>query len=441
MSFIIDKQTLDDLNIFGRHGRDSVYTLFCHTYSRAGATLLEEMFRYPLDNADAINKRSAIIRFFQNSGMDFPYRPLLFDCVEHYLNNTDSRTKLSAENDTLNRKFRSAIGAENEYEQLHKGVISVIEVINSSKDFIRKIKKMPQHECYDEDITAFETIFQTADIEWTEKEKGKKRLSFTKTADYDRILRYDQNAAIRKLLYLIARLDIYFSVGKVAKQHGFAFARAVNNEDNMLDIRGVYHPHVPDAVRNDLLIDKNHNMVFLTGANMAGKSTFMKSVGIAVFLAHVGFPLPAESMVFSVQDGLYTTINLPDNLNLGYSHFYTEVMRVKKVAYEVSKEKKFFVIFDELFRGTNVKDAYDATVAISAAFSKRNKSTFVISTHIIEAGEVLQKTCPNMQFLFLPTEMKGETPVYTYKLRSGITDDRHGMVIIRNEKILDILHA
>ena len=181
-------------------------------------------------------------------------------------------------------------------------------------------------------------------------------------------------------------------------------------------------------------------MIFLTGANMAGKSTLMKSIGIAVFLAHVGFPVPATAMEFCVQDGLFTTINLPDNMNVGYSHFYAEVLRVKKIAYEVAKEKKFLIIFDELFRGTNVKDAYDATVAILEAFAKREQSTFIISTHIIEAGETLMKKNDNIKFLYLPTKMEGEIPAYTYTLEEGITNDRHGMVIIRNEKILEILN-
>lgn len=441
MSFLVDKQSLDDLNVFGRHGHDSIYTLFCHTHSREGATLLEEMFRYPLSSAEEINNRTATIRFFQRLEIDFPYPGYLFDAVDFYLGNTDARTKLAAENDTLNRKFRSAIGAENEYEQIHKGLTSLIEIINLSKEFIRKVRAIPGHECYKTDIEQFETIFREANIGWTERETGKKRLSYAKTAEYDKILRYDENAAMRKLLHLIAYLDIYISVGKIAKKQSFVFAQAVDGEDNMLDIKGVYHPYVPNAVSNDLFIDKNSNLVFLTGANMAGKSTFMKSLGIAVFLAHVGFPIPAKSMTFSVQDGLFTSINLADNLNLGYSHFYTEVMRVKKVAYEVAKDKKFFVIFDELFRGTNVKDAYDATVAISAAFSKRSKSTFVISTHIIEAGEALQEQCENIQCIFLPTEMRGDTPVYTYTIQPGITADRHGMVIIQNEKIMDILNG
>ncbi len=66
-------------------------------------------------------------------------------------------------------------------------------------------------------------------------------------------------------------------------------------------------------------------------------------------------------MQFRIQDGMYTSINVPDNINLGYSHFYAEVLRVKKVAIEVSRDKRLIVIFDELFKGTNVKDAFDAT--------------------------------------------------------------------------------
>ncbi|MDO5665888.1 MAG: DNA mismatch repair protein [Bacteroidia bacterium] len=441
MSFIIDKQTLDDLNIFGKHGHNSLFTLFCHTYTRGGANLLEDMFRYPLDNVEKINTRAAKIKFFQNCEIDFPYKVYQFDVVERYLENTDDRTKLSLEDNTLNRKFRSAIGAENEYELLHKGVVSMIDIINTTKDFVNDIKTHPNIEYYKDDIVAFEHLFQHSNINWTEKEKGKNRLSYSQIAEYDRILRYEENVSMRKLLGLIFFLDIYISVGKIGKKQNFVFAKAINSTDNELIIKGLHHPQLEKPISNDIGIDKNANFVFLTGANMAGKSTFMKSLGVAVFLAHVGFPVPASFMKFSVLDGLYTTINLPDNLNLGYSHFYTEVLRVKRVAQDIAKDKKYFVIFDELFRGTNVKDAYDATVVISEAFSKRNKSTFIISTHIIEAGETLQEKCKNIQFLYLPTVMENGVPTYTYKLKEGITEDRHGMVIIRNEGILEILNS
>ena len=65
---------------------------------------------------------------------------------------------------------------------------------------------------------------------------------------------------------------------------------------------------------------------------------------------------------------------------------------------------------------------------------------FIISTHIIEAADVLAAACSNIRFLYLPTRMNGNTPVYTYRIEEGVTADRHGMIIIQNEGILDILH-
>lgn len=115
---------------------------------------------------------------------------------------------------------------------------------------------------------------------------------------------------------------------------------------------------------------------------MAGKSTFLKSIGLSVFISHLGFPVPATKMTTSIYNGIVSTINLSDNLNKGLSHFYSEVKRVKETALKLKESKKLLVIFDELFRGTNVKDASDASLLIIAAFSKIKKSTFLVQ-HIL----------------------------------------------------------
>ena len=86
-----------------------------------------------------------------------------------------------------------------------------------------------------------------------------------------------------------------------------------------------------------------------------------------------------------------------------------------------------------------MKDAYDATVAVTEAFAANKNCVFIISTHILEAAEELKHRCDNMNYIYLPTIMKDGVPTYTYKIVKGITEDRHGMIIIRNEKILDIL--
>jgi DNA mismatch repair ATPase MutS len=270
--------------------------------------------------------------------------------------------------------------------------------------------------------------------------KGIEQLSQDQAAFFDNLLRYENNEQVHEILNYVYHMDVYISVATTAKEKGYVKAEVLPAHENVMELKGAYHPMLKKPISNDLTISAENNIVFLTGANMAGKSTFMKTFGISVFLAHVCFPVPAEAMRFSVRDGLFTTINLPDCLNQGFSHFYAEVRRLKRCAQSVNRWPRLVIIFDELFRGTNVKDAYDATVAVTEAFSEKDSCIFMISTHIIEAGEDLQKKCNNIEYIYLPTVIEGSVPRYTYKLEKGITEDRHGMIIIRNEGILDILN-
>ncbi|MCD0488363.1 hypothetical protein LPB86_08985 [Pedobacter sp. MC2016-14] len=441
MSFSVDKQTLDDLNIFNKKGRDSVYGLFNRSRTRGGAEILEQMFRYPLSDAGAINQRSQLIRFFQDSKISFPFKGEWFDLIEQYLSNVDERTKLGNEDNKLGRKFNSLIGADTEYRQIEKAVAAAIDFLNAFGQFTDQLTDGETSIPYQVEATAIRNVLADAELQQLLVAAAKEKLSYDTVAAYDKVLRFKKKDLLQKMLHFAYHLDVYIAIASVAETHNFVFPKALPSADTVMKLEGVYHPLVENAIGNDLLVTPESNFIFLTGANMAGKSTFMKSLGIAVFLAHMGFPVAASSMEFPVMEGLFTTINLPDNLSMGYSHFYAEVLRVKKVAEQLALSKKIFVIFDELFRGTNVKDAYEATVALTAGFAKKRDCIFVISTHIIEAGEELKGRCNNIQFTYLPTLMEGTKPVYTYKLKQGITEDRHGMIIINNEGIVESLRA
>jgi DNA mismatch repair ATPase MutS len=441
MAFIIDKQTLDDLNIIGKRRGDAIYSLFNKTQTRGGAQLLEEMFLYPLADRYTIHQRSGIIRYFQEKNVAFPFRNEAFDAVEHYLENTDERTRIAAEEDTLKRKLRGYMGADTGYETLHKGIIAAIEIFNGLHDFLKAIDVDRTARAYRQQAMEMQALLSDEQFAWMYGEKGSRKLSYSRAAKYDQVLRFVARDKIKKLLHYIYHIDVYIAVARVAAARGFAFAHALETRENTLNIEGMFHPQLTNPVSNSLRVDRSSNVIFLTGANMAGKSTFMKTLGVVLFLAQMGFPVPAKSMEFSVRSGMFTTINLADNLNMGYSHFYAEVLRLKKVAEQVSRTEDLFVIFDELFRGTNVKDAYDATVAVTEAFAEKRNCTFVISTHIIEAGENLRDKCDNINFVYFPTVMNGNVPVYTYRLTSGVTNDRHGMMIINNERIIDIIRS
>jgi DNA mismatch repair protein MutS len=438
MAFITDKQTLDDLGIFGRPGNESVYSLYNRTCTAGGAALLEEMFNYPLSNAEAINDRLMAIQRFAIKRMSFPFKPGLFGMAEHYLQQTDERTKLTHEHNSIGNKFLHFIQSDAEYKLLHKGVLAVREIIITTWQCLHSLSPDDASSFTNEKNSIIELLQEEPFLDLVNQKKNHV-LSHAEVAQFDTVFRFKKRAEIKRILHFIYRLDVYIAVAGVAVEKRFCFPKALQEKSVGLKLEKAWHPLVKNAVANTISITAEKNIVFLTGANMAGKSTFMKTLGIAVFLAHMGFPAAAGKIEFTVMDGLYTTINLADNLGAGASHFYAEVLRIKKIAKELAISKDLLVIVDELFRGTNVKDAYEATIAVITSFARRRSSLFVISTHIIEAGEVIKDTCANSQFLYMPTTMNGNVPVYSYQLQQGITNDRHGMVIIKNEGILDIL--
>ncbi|WGQ11173.1 hypothetical protein QG516_05830 [Pedobacter gandavensis] len=428
MSFITDKQTIDDLNIFAKSGSDSIYHIFNKTYTQGAAALLEELFRNPLSDEKLINERVAILRYFQGSKLAFPLQGNRFEEAERYLANTEPRSRLS------NQGFSMA-----DFQAAAQSVTALVEILQGLKAFMQDLQPKVAQNPYGAEVEKVLELLNSRALELVFSDHGKGKISSGKIVEYDNILRFQQRDLLEKILQHIYHLDVYCSIAKVAEERGYHFATALKRDANRLELQGLYHPLLHKPVANSLTMTPDSNIVFLTGANMGGKSTFMKSLSIAMYLAHLGFPIAAKSMEFSVCDGMYTTINLPDNLAMGASHFYAEVLRVKKVAVALGEGKNLFVVFDELFRGTNVKDAYEGTISIMEAFASKPHSLFVISTHIMEAGKVLQQKCSNMIFRYLPTRMENGKPVYTYTLKEGITDDRHGMIIINNEAILELI--
>jgi len=441
MLFTTDKQTQDDLNIYGKQGTESIYSLFNRTSTLNGSKLLEEMFRYPLSDAITINARSEKIGYLKKIKANFPFSSELFDQAEQYLANTDERTKLPAEKPSFEKKITNLVATNADYKQIVDGISALIGIAQQLHQLLQNTllsEGSPFNK--DPETQDIYMLFTADPVKLMLHENRKNKLSYDKLVMYDMLLRFRHRETIQRILRFIYQFDVYMTVAKVATERNFVFPNALSGDKHIIKITGFYHPQLKNAVANDLHITPDANLVFLTGANMAGKSTFMKSLGIAMYLAHMGFPVAAKEMEFSVLDGIYTTINLPDNLGIGASHFYAEVLRIKKVAKELSIGRNIFVIFDELFRGTNVKDAYEATIAVTTGFARKRNSTFVISTHIIEAGAVLKERCTNISFKYLPTRMNGTVPEYTYTLESGITDDRHGMIIINNEGILELLN-
>lgn len=439
-----DEQTMSDLSIFGRSGKASIFDLYNKTITQGGSARLDHMFRHPLSDEKLINEKAAIFSFFASRELHFPVDSESIGGIVYYLQNDDVRSQLQLGGQSFGQLFKDMVAADSSQVFVNDGVQAVLRMFYKLDQFIKQWATVVAGSAYESAFTKLEASINASEFALVRQHFSAKfdvKLNQGILSELDKLVRFEHREKLLSILDLLYDLDVYVSVGQVSRKRGFNFAKAMAKDSGMLHYEQVYHPHVEGAIANDVQLNSNSNVLFLTGANMAGKSTLMKSIGIALYLAHMGFPVAAKSFGFSVRDGIFTSINLADNLSMGASHYYAEVLRVKEVAQALSEGKQLFVIFDEMFRGTNVKDAFDATIAITKAFCRKSGSQFIISTHIMEAGEMLQEEKLSIKFQYLPTEMKGGTPVYTRVLKDGITADRQGMIIIQNEGILEMLDA
>ena len=439
MSFITDQQTLNDLNLLGKHRRGSIFSLFCKVHTTGGERLMEEMFRHPLTNDEAINQRSGLFRYFAGPGLVFPLSGAQVEAMESYLESPGQGNLPAAVWHSLRRKTMEAVVRDETYRLLREGLLAAVKGLYVLHVFLRELVARDPMGPYTSQAKTAMAVLEDRRLAVVLGDNRPEDWTLLTLARLDHLLRTRLRSGLESVRNVLRELDVYIGVGNLARSNGWGYARALPPTDNIVWIEGLKHPAVSNAVGNSIVLGKDTNMLFLTGANMAGKSTFMKAFGVSVYLAHMGFPVAATEMAFSVRDGLFSSINVADDLSQGHSHFYAEVLRVKKVAQAVGDGKRLVVLFDELFKGTNVKDAYDGTLAVTDAFSRYRRCAFIISTHIVEAGEALRKRRDNLRFAYLPTVLENGRPRYPYILQEGIAADRVGMMIIENEGIIDII--
>jgi DNA mismatch repair protein MutS len=193
-------------------------------------------------------------------------------------------------------------------------------------------------------------------------------------------------------------------------------------------------------VAYDIGYSKEKNFLFLTGANMSGKSTLIRAMGVGALLAHIGMGVPAKAMQISFLEGIVTNMQVEDNIFLGESYFFAEVQRMKLTAQKLSKNRYHLVLMDELFKGTNVHDAYECSKAVIDGLLKQNDNLMALSTHLNELSDNLKEQL-NVWFRYCYTDISvdGEYK-FTYQLREGVSKDRIGYLVLKKEGVLDLLH-
>ncbi|HWS59877.1 MAG TPA: hypothetical protein VN182_03015, partial [Flavobacterium sp.] len=369
MIFSIDKQTINDLDLSdkNRNGK-SVFSFFNYTHTNGGKKQLELFFNNPITDISLLEQRIDVLKYFNTFKLGFKPEKVCFDFIEFYYNQQNIPDRFSHLESYLNA-IKYVIKPDNEYYMVKRGIKYLVKTLNDIYYAVKNIDTTNSPVFITNCKTKITDKIENTSLNIVLELNDRKKLSPAEFGKLDFIFRKDEISSVKEILEIIYQFDAFNSIVFASEKHGFALPE-YTKDSNFYSVEGLFHPFLENSVSNNFQFVNGRNVCFLSGPNMAGKSTFLKSLSISVYLAHIGFPVPAAYLKTSVFNGLLTTINLSDNINKGYSHFYSEVLRVKFVAEQINLAGNIFVVFDEIFRGTNVKDAYEASLAVISSFSK-----------------------------------------------------------------------
>jgi len=219
---------------------------------------------------------------------------------------------------------------------------------------------------------------------------------------------------------------------------GYAFPHIITDEthdgQDIYMARGLGHPLIPESRRvcNDYSIQKLGNVAIITGSNMSGKSTFLRTIGINLCLVNSGGPVAAVEMKTKLFR-LFTCIQVSDSLADGISYFYAEVRRLKQLLIELenASQNQVFFLIDEIYRGTNNRERRIGSQAYIHTLSN-SKGVGLVSTHDLDLVHLASLESNVLNYHFRE-EIRGDRMIYDYRLRPGPSPTTNALKIMEME--------
>ncbi len=286
-------------------------------------------------------------------------------------------------------------------------------------------------------ISEMQTLMRSAEL--TRVMQAQRVEQFWQKLRLDQCLRLYEKTKLIRLLEICYELDALVSLADVTHKRGLVMP-LIKTGPTAVSASELVHPLLKNPVGNPLALAQAGRVLFLTGPNMAGKTTYLRAILTALYFAHLGMGVPAKAFSFVPVQRLITSISLSDNLADGISFFRAEALRVKAVAQALARGGRTIAIMDEPFKGTNVKDALDASFEVIRRFALKHDSLFVISSHLIELEEPLAAV-KSMDYWYFEAQERGSGLVFDYRVRKGISGQRLGMRVLYEEGVFDLLNA
>ena len=263
----------------------------------------------------------------------------------------------------------------------------------------------------------------------------------------DKVKEYIPN--LQEISKVISEIDVIQSFALISEKYNYV--RPTLNNKHEIKVIDSRHPVVEKVIKdsyveNDIVMDKNTNILLITGPNMAGKSTYMRQLGIITIMAQIGCFVPAKEANLPIFDKIFTRIGASDDLVSGESTFMVEMIEASNAIKNATENS--LILFDELGRGTATFDGMSLAQAILEYIHDHIGCKTLFSTHYHELTD-LEKNLKKLKNKHVSAEEKDGNIIFLHKVKDGSVDKSYGInvaklaglpneVIVRADDILKI---
>lgn len=247
-------------------------------------------------------------------------------------------------------------------------------------------------------------------------------------------VRYGQH--INEWLETVGELDALCSLGTFAYNHPQYTYPELTEKPFCFLATQMGHPLMPvsQCVKNDATIPSRPFFLIITGANMAGKSTYLRTIGVNYLLACVGAPVCCERLKLHPNQ-LITSLRTSDSLSDNESYFFAELKRLKRIIDLLNQGQQLFIILDEILKGTNSMDKQKGSFDLIRQFMQL-KANGIIATHDLLLGSLIKQFPEEIRNYCFEADIKDNELTFSYKLREGVAQNMNACFLMKKMGII-----
>ncbi len=254
-----------------------------------------------------------------------------------------------------------------------------------------------------------------------------------------RIEKWQKNHQIdyKQWLQCIANYDALISLANLKYNNpDFSYPK-VSDKEFEFNVEQAGHPLLDKEIRvcNDFNINKEQRYAIVTGANMAGKSTFLRTVAVNLILAGAGSAVCAKNMKFTPLP-MFSSMRTEDSLMKNESYFFAELKRLQRITEELDANKKLFIILDEILRGTNSEDKRKGSIGFVNKITQK-QAHGLVATHDLELARLAEQKPNVFKALCFEVAISNNELEFDYKLQSGVTQNMNASFLMKKMGIIE----